>query len=71
MFTNKGISNEYIEILSFRLLFLFEKKENTSSDNCRLLMKCSLSYRINRLNLIGLFAIRYNDYYKYQLPCFI
>ncbi|WP_278940042.1 class I SAM-dependent methyltransferase, partial [Parabacteroides johnsonii] len=34
------------------------------------LMKCSLSYRINRLNLIGLFAIRYNDYYKYQLPCF-
>lgn len=33
-------------------------------------MKCSLSYRINRLNLIGLFAIRYNDYYKYQLPCF-
>lgn len=70
MFTNKGISNEYIEILSFRLLFLFEKKENTSSDNCRLLMKCSLSYRINRLNLIGLFAIRYNDYYKYQLPCF-
>lgn len=36
MFTNKGISNEYIEILSFRLLFLFEEKENTSSDNCRL-----------------------------------
>ena len=34
------------------------------------LMKCSLSYRINRLNLIVLFAIRYNDYYKYQLPCF-
>lgn len=70
MFTNKGISNEYIEILSFRLLFLFEEKENTSSDNCRLFVKCSLSYRINRLNLIGLFAIRYNDYYKYQLPCF-
>lgn len=51
--------------------YSFSRKKNTLHQIIvDFLMKCSLSYRINRLNLIGLFAIRYNDYYKYQLPCF-
>ena len=42
-----------MNILQERICFVF-------------MMKSSLSYRIDRLNQIGLFAIRYNDYYKYD-----